>query len=118
MLGKIIGEDTAGVNRATFLEYGTQNTIVIALQNYGLSRHSADYIFKKFKDCLKIEGDTLIEIHILRNSLSKEEIEYEEISSILFSHDKSHPTVVSTFIRGIIVISGAHDLQLQFAHLS
>lgn len=86
MLVEILGEDNAGVNWATFLEYGTQNTIVIALQNYGLSRHSADYIFKKFKDCLKIEGDKLIEINIkkLKSRLSKEEIEYDEISSILF----------------------------------
>lgn len=86
MLVEILGEDNAGVNWATFLEYGTQNTIVIALQNYGLSRHSADYIFKKFKDCLKIEGDKLIEINIkqLKIRLSKDEIEYDEISSILF----------------------------------
>lgn len=86
MLVEILGEENAGVNWATFLEYGTQNTIVIALQNYGLSRHSADYIYKKFKDCLKIEGDKLIEINIkkLKSRLSKEEIEYDEISSILF----------------------------------
>lgn len=86
MLVEILGEDNAGVNWATFLEYGTQNTIVIALQNFGLSRHTADYIFKKYKDCLKIEGDKLIEINIkrLKSRLNKEEIEYDEISSILF----------------------------------
>jgi superfamily II DNA/RNA helicase len=86
MLVEILGEENAGVNWATFLEYGTQNSIVIALQNYGLSRHSADYIFKKFKDCLKLDGDILIEINIpkLKQALSKEEIEYDEISSILF----------------------------------
>lgn len=86
MLVEILGDENAGVNWATFLEYGTQNTIVIALQNYGLSRHSADYIFKKFKDCLKIKGDKLIEINIkrLKSILNKEEIEYDEISSILF----------------------------------
>ncbi|WP_144603939.1 MULTISPECIES: DEAD/DEAH box helicase [Algoriphagus] len=86
MLVEILGEENAGVNWATFLEYGTQNSIVIALQNYGLSRHSADYIFKKFKDCLKIDGDKLIEINIikLKGRLSKEEIEFDEISSILF----------------------------------
>ena len=54
MLVEILGEENAGVNWATFLEYGTQNSIVIALQNYGLSRHSADYLFKNFKDCLKL----------------------------------------------------------------
>jgi len=86
MLVEILGEDNAGANWATFLEYGTQSTIVIALQNYGLSRHSADYIFKKYKDCLKIEGDKLIGINVtkLKSRLNKEEIEYDEISSILF----------------------------------
>jgi superfamily II DNA/RNA helicase len=86
MLVEIFGEENAGANWATFLEYGTQNSIVISLQNYGLSRHSADYIFKNFKDCLKIDGDKLIEINIkkLKSRLSKEEIEYDEISSILF----------------------------------
>jgi len=86
MLVEILGEENAGVNWATFLEYGTQNSIIIALQNYGLSRHSADYILKKFKDCLKMDGDILIEINIpkLKQALSKEEIEYDEISSILF----------------------------------
>lgn len=86
MLVEILGEENAGVNWATFLEYGTQNTIIIALQNYGLSRHSADYIYKNFKDCLKIEGDRLIEINIkkLRSSISQEEIEFDEISTILF----------------------------------
>lgn len=86
MIVEILGEENAGVNWATFLEYGTQNTIVIALQNYGLSRHSADYIFKNYKDCLKIEGDKLVNINIkkLRSRINREEIEYDEISSILF----------------------------------
>ena len=86
MLVEILGEENAGVNWATFLEYGTQNSIVIALQNYGLSRHSADYLFKNFKDCLKIEGDKLIDINIpkLKQKLDKEAIEYDEINSILF----------------------------------
>ena len=86
MLVEILGEENAGVNWATFLEYGTQNSIVIALQNFGLSRHSADYLFKNFKDCLNIVGDKLIEINIekLKQKLNKEEIEYDEISSLLF----------------------------------
>lgn len=86
MLVEILGEENAGVNWATFLEYGTQNSIVITLQNFGLSRHSADYLFKNFNDCLNIEGDKLIEINIkkLKQRLGKEEIEYDEISSILF----------------------------------
>lgn len=86
MLVEILGEENAGVNWATFLEYGTQNSIVIALQNYGLSRHSADFLYKNHKDCLTIEGDKLTEINIrkLKQRLSKDAIEYDEISSILF----------------------------------
>ncbi len=86
MLVEILGEENAGVNWATFLEYGTQNSIVIALQNYGLSRHSADFIFKNYKSCLIVEGDKLIEIDVKRLGilLDREAIEYDEISSILF----------------------------------
>ena len=86
MLVELFGEENAGVNWATFLEYGTQNSTIIALQNYGLSRHSADYLFKNFKDCLKIEKEKLIEINIprLKSRLGNDEIEYEEINSILF----------------------------------
>ena len=86
MLVEILDEENAGVNWATFLEYGTQNSIVIALQNYGLSRHSSDYLYKNFKDCLKIEGDKLVEINLqkLKQKLDKEAIEYDEINSILF----------------------------------
>ncbi|QQS27506.1 MAG: DEAD/DEAH box helicase [Sphingobacteriales bacterium] len=86
MLVVILGEENAGVNWATLLEYGTQNSIIIALQNYGLSRHSADFLFKNYKECLTIEGDKLIEINSrkLKLRLSKDAIEYDEISSILF----------------------------------
>jgi len=86
MLVEILGEEYAGGNWATFLEYGTQNPIIIAIQNYGLSRHSADYLFKKFRDCLIIEDDKLIEINIqkIKLKIDKEAIEYEEINSILF----------------------------------
>jgi len=86
MLVEILGEENAGVNWATFLEYGTQNSIIIALQNYGLSRHSADFIFRNFRDCLVITGDKLMEINInkLKTQISKDSIEFDEINSIIF----------------------------------
>lgn len=86
MLVEILGEDNAGVNWAAFLEYGSRNSTVIALQNYGLSRHTANYIFNKHKNCLKVEGEKLIEINIpkLRQALNRDDIEFDEISSILF----------------------------------
>lgn len=86
MLVEILGEENAGVNWATFLEYGTQNSIIIAIQNYGLSRHSAAHLYRTYKDCLKIENDKLMEINIqkLEHLMNKEDIEFDEISSILF----------------------------------
>jgi superfamily II DNA or RNA helicase len=86
ILVEIVGEQNAGANWATFLEYGTRNSIVIALQNMGLSRHSANYLFSKHKSSLNIEGDKLIRIDLnrLKIMLDKEDIEYDEISSILF----------------------------------
>ncbi len=86
ILTEVLGEEKAGANWATFLEYGTRNATVIALQNLGLSRHSANYIFQNLYGCLRIEGDKLIEINIkkLKAQIEKEDIEYDEISSFLF----------------------------------
>jgi superfamily II DNA or RNA helicase len=86
ILSEVLGEDNAGVNWATFLEYGTRNTSVIALQNLGLSRHSANYIFQNHQNCLLMDGDKLVEIDVkrLEKQIDKEDIEYEEISSFLF----------------------------------
>jgi hypothetical protein len=54
ILVKILGEENAGENWATLLEYGTQNRIIIALQNIGLSRNTAIRIFQNNKDALTI----------------------------------------------------------------
>jgi superfamily II DNA or RNA helicase len=86
MLSEVLGEEKAGINWATYLEYGTRNTSVIALQNLGLSRHSANYIFQYHRLCLKTEGEKLVEINVrtLKEQIDKEAIEYDEISSFLF----------------------------------
>jgi superfamily II DNA or RNA helicase len=86
ILAELLGEQNAGANWATFLEYGTRNSIVIALQNLGLSRHSATYLFTKHKNSLNIEGDKLIKIDLqrLKVMLDRDDIEFDEISSILF----------------------------------
>lgn len=86
MLVEIFGEDKAGVNWATFLEYGTRDSIIIALQNYGLSRHSANFIYTKHRGCLQIENDKLagIKRDKLKRDISQDEPEYDEIKSILF----------------------------------
>jgi len=86
ILVEVVGEANAGPSWATFLEYGTRNSIVIALQNYGLSRHSANYLYKRHSACLTIEGDKLISIDLakLNIMLNRDDIEYDEIHSILF----------------------------------
>lgn len=45
VLISILGQEHAGENWASLLEYGTQNRVVIALQNIGLSRHTAISIY-------------------------------------------------------------------------
>ncbi|EQA60623.1 DEAD/DEAH box helicase [Leptospira alexanderi] len=86
ILVEILGEDNAGPNWAIFLEYGSQNPTIIDLQIAGLSRHSANFLFKNHTNCLNIEKGKVISINKekLRSSMNNESIEYEEISSLFF----------------------------------
>ena len=81
----ILGEDNAGENWATLLEYGTQNRIIIALQNLGLSRHSATEIYKNHRSVLTIEDNHLKAINKeqLLNKLEKDSIEHREVLMLL-----------------------------------
>lgn len=81
----ILGEENAGENWASLLEYGTRNKIIIALQNVGLSRHSATEIYKNHRRAINIEGNQLKSINktMLLNELEKNTLVYEELSSIL-----------------------------------
>ena len=83
---KILGEQKAGANWAQFLEYGTRNGIVIALQNLGLSRHTASLIYREHRDCLVIEGDKLSEIlsAMLEARINKETVEFDEVKAFIF----------------------------------
>lgn len=83
----ILGEENSGTNWANFLEYGTKIPIMIALQNLGFSRHCANYLFSQHYSCLNIEADRLVGINIARLKImaDKDDIEYDEISSILFN---------------------------------
>ncbi|UGV41417.1 DEAD/DEAH box helicase [Methanococcoides orientis] len=83
-LVEVFGEENAGVNWSQFLEYGTQNRLSIALQNLGVSRHTANYILQKHKNVLIIEDNKLkgINKNKLFADMKKTNIEYEEIKSI------------------------------------
>lgn len=85
VLINILGEDRAGENWANLLEYGTQNRIVIALQNIGLSRHTALSVYSRGREYLNIEGGKLKGIN--KNSLLRifrpTSIEYDELWKML-----------------------------------
>jgi Superfamily II helicase len=87
ILCSLVGEEEAGANWSSFLEYGTRNTLKIALQNLGFSRHASNYIYKNHFDCLEIENNRLININKkkLLKTIDREDslIIYDEIINIL-----------------------------------
>lgn len=81
ILLSIIGEEKAGDNWATLLEYGTQNPLIIALQNIGISRNTALKLFKEHRTSLIIEENKLVGVNksLLLKELKSNSLEYEEI---------------------------------------
>lgn len=81
----IYGEDDAGENWASLLEYGTQNRIVIALQNLGISRNTALKIFEKAKYSLLIEDNKLKDVDKIKalSAFRQSSLEYQEILKVL-----------------------------------
>ena len=85
VLRHILGESNTGENWAILLEYGTQNRIVIALQNLGLSRYTASIIYEKCLPALAIEEGKLKgfnKIEILK-TLKPNSLEYDEVNELL-----------------------------------
>lgn len=85
MVKNILGEDNAGENWAMLLEYGTQNREIIALQNMGLSRYSAQKIFKECRGAFISENGQLkkVDKHKVLSKLQKDSIEYIEAQRLL-----------------------------------
>jgi hypothetical protein len=85
ILVKILGENDAGENWATLLEYGTQNRIVIALQNIGFSRNTALKIHQQHKNAITIVEGKLQEVNksILMGSFRLNSLEYDEVIKVL-----------------------------------
>lgn len=85
ILKHILGDGNTGENWATLLEYGTQNRIVIALQNLGLSRYTASIIYKTCLPSLMIEDNKLKgydKLGIIK-TLKEPSLEYDEVSELL-----------------------------------
>lgn len=85
MIKNILGEDNAGENWAMLLEYGTQNREIIALQNMGLSRYSAQKIFKECRGAFISENGQLkkVDKSKILSKLQKGSIEYIEAQRLL-----------------------------------
>lgn len=85
MLKNLLGEEKAGENWATLLEYGTQNRIMIALQNMGLSRYTTSKITKECKGALTIENGKLKSINkaFLLERFTPGMLEYDEVKNLL-----------------------------------
>lgn len=81
----ILGEEFAKENWASLLEYGTQNRIVIALQNIGLSRHTALKVYKKCRNALSIKNDRLENVNkeLVLTKFRTDSLEYNEIIRLL-----------------------------------
>nr|WP_321357002.1 DEAD/DEAH box helicase [uncultured Draconibacterium sp.] len=82
----LLGEENAGENWATLLEYGTQNRIVIALQNTGISRHTAIKLYEKCRNSGLIIRDNKLERidkQLVLQKFRKTSMEYDELIKIL-----------------------------------
>ncbi len=85
VLKHILGEDNAGDNWAVLLEYGTRNRIVIALQNLGLSRYTANIVYDKCRAALIVEDGRLkgFEKSLILSMLRQNSLEYDEVYELL-----------------------------------
>ncbi|PFR26496.1 hypothetical protein COK19_12785 [Bacillus cereus] len=85
MLVALIGEEKAGINWANYLEYGSRDPIVIALQRMGFSRHTAIYINQYHKKSLNIEDSKLISVDkdALLNNIEQDTAAFIEIINLL-----------------------------------
>lgn len=85
ILISVVGEEKAGDNWATLLEYGTQNPLIIALQNIGISRNTALKIFKHNRETLQVKDKKLVGVNkeALLKSFKNSSLEYDELKKVL-----------------------------------
>lgn len=87
-LCSVLGEEQAGSNWSTFLEYGSKIPMEIGLQNLGLSRHTAHNIASRsdLQNFIQISptGEVLsIDRSSLLQRLKRSSIEYNEIVTFI-----------------------------------
>ena len=85
MIKNILKGNDVGMNWAVLLEYGTQSREIIALQNMGLSRYSAQKIFKECRNAIVLENGILKDINkrLVLSQLKEGTLEYIEAQKLL-----------------------------------
>lgn len=85
IISDILGDDKAGENYSQLLEYGSQNRVVIALQNVGISRNTALKVYNKARDGLTIENNkiTAINKQKILSKFSPDSLEHDELLTLL-----------------------------------
>ncbi len=85
MLTDIFGLENAGRNWGEFLEYGTSDTLIIELQNLGLSRHLSQFVVDSHKEVILYKENIVdsIDFSLLITRLDEDSIEYDEVMLLI-----------------------------------
>lgn len=85
VMQSILGESYSMPNWAKYLEYGTYNKDIIALQDLGLSRYTAQYINNNHKDAITstLSGNIALNTTALMQRLDTNSISYLEVSKLI-----------------------------------
>ncbi|PYC16711.1 DEAD/DEAH box helicase [Pseudomonas mosselii] len=77
--------DNAGANWAQFLEFGTNDKVVSAMQLVGLSRHTALFLKKRYGEAVKVVNGSVkgVDFNRLLRELNKGSVYYEDISRMV-----------------------------------
>lgn len=79
--------DSISENWVDYIEYGTTNPVIIALQTIGFPRHLASFIIDEYPQCVIMEGNTLVSFDDkkLRDVIDKKqfEAEFNELAATL-----------------------------------
>lgn len=82
-LQEIYGED-AGANWAQFIEFGTNDKDIAAMQVMGLSRHTAVFLKRRYSSALSVSGGKIYGVNFRRllENISRSSIYYTDIRSM------------------------------------
>ncbi|MBX8554844.1 DEAD/DEAH box helicase [Pseudomonas cichorii] len=82
-LQEIYGDD-AGANWAQFIEFGTNDKDIAAMQVMGLARHTAVFLKRRYGSGLSVSGGKIrgVNFHALLEKISRSSIYYTDIRSM------------------------------------